>query len=153
MLCPNLWRFSRRFSLLAFLLAFTLASSLTALAQTTVQTGSIVGTVSDPSGAAVPSAKVVITNTSTGQNTELSTNSAGVYNAGALVPGVYKVQVTAKGFSTASETLTVQVSNTANGDVRLQVGQGKHGSRGPSQRSAGQYATGDSAGSINRGAD
>jgi hypothetical protein len=94
-----------------------------AFAQTTVQTGSIVGTVADPSGAAVPNAKVVITNTGTGQATTLNTNSAGVYNSGSLVPGVYKVQVSAKGFSSATETLTVQVSNTANGDIRLQLGQ------------------------------
>lgn len=119
----NLPRFCVRFSLLVFAAVVAILASSIAFAQTTVQTGSIVGTVADPSGAAVPNAKVVITNTGTGQSTTLNTNSAGVYNSGSLVPGVYKVQVSAKGFSSASETLTVQVSNTANGDVRLQLGQ------------------------------
>jgi len=93
------------------------------VAQVTVQSGSIVGTVTDPSGAAVPNAKVVITNTNTGQTATLNTNSAGVYTSGALAPGVYKVQVSSKGFNTASETLTVLLANTTNGNVRLEVGQ------------------------------
>jgi len=123
MLCPDVRRLSFRFSWLAFAsVCFILTSSIT-FAQSTVQSGSIVGTVADPSGAAIANAKVVISNTGTGQNTTLITNSAGVYNAGSLTPGVYKVQISAKGFSTTSETLTVQISTTANGDMRLQVGQ------------------------------
>ncbi|HKU24650.1 MAG TPA: carboxypeptidase-like regulatory domain-containing protein, partial [Candidatus Sulfotelmatobacter sp.] len=122
MVYPDLRSIGSRFSL--FVVAAVLAIfSPSVLAQTTVQTGSIVGTVTDPSGAAVPNAKIVITNTNTGQNTTLMSNAAGVYNSGALVPGQYKVQASAKGFSTTSEVLTVLVSNTANGDVHLQVGQ------------------------------
>lgn len=119
----NLLGFCVRFSLLSIAAALAILISSVAFAQTTVQTGSIVGTVADPSGAAVPNAKVVITNTATGQSKTLASNGAGVYNSGALEPGVYKVQISAKGFNTASETLTVQVSNTANGDMRLQLGQ------------------------------
>lgn len=120
---PNSVPSGRRICLLVFVTAFlSLLSSIT-VAQTTVQSGSIVGTVSDQSGAAVANAKVVVTNTNTGQNTNLNTNAAGVYTTGALVPGVYNVKVSAKGFNTASETLTVLVGNTSNGDVRLQVGQ------------------------------
>ena len=106
---------------LALSLAVFVSSDL--FAQTTVQSGSIVGTVTDPSGAAVPNAKVVITNTGTGQATTQATNGSGFYNSGSLVPGNYKLEVSAKGFNTTNETLTVQVSNTANGDVHLQVGQ------------------------------
>src|SRR5215831_18608916 len=123
MLRPNSGQTSMPFCLLVFVTAFAISLSSVMVAQVTVQTGSIVGTVSDPSGAAVPNAKVVITNTNTGQSSTLNTNAAGVYTAGALTPGVYKVQVSAKGFNTASENLTVLVSNTANGDVHLQVGQ------------------------------
>jgi hypothetical protein len=93
------------------------------MAQTTVATGSIVGTVTDPSGATIPGAKVVVANTATGQAINLTTNSAGVYNSGALAPGQYKVQVSAKGFSTLSEVLTVQVGNTATVNAKLQLGQ------------------------------
>ena len=90
--------------------------------QTTVGTGSIVGTVTDPSGAVVAGAKVKITNVGTGQVTDLTTNSSGVYNSGALIPGGYKVLVQGKGFRSAETTLTVQVGNTASGNVRLQLG-------------------------------
>ncbi len=55
--------------------------------QATVSTGSIVGTVSDPSGASVPGAKVMITNTGTSATVTSTTNGAGVYNSGAAAPG------------------------------------------------------------------
>jgi hypothetical protein len=79
--------------------------------------------VSDPSGAAITGAKVVVTNTATGQAISLTTNSAGVYNSGALSPGQYKVQVSAKGFSSLSEVVPVQVGNTATVNAKLQLGQ------------------------------
>src|SRR3974377_1292992 len=67
-------------------------------AQTTVGTGSIVGTVSDPSGAIVQGAVVTITNVATGQTISLLTNSAGSFNSGAVIPGNYKTQISANGF-------------------------------------------------------
>src|ERR1700747_1695194 len=70
------------------------------MAQTTVSTGSIVGTVTDPSGALLSSADVSITNAATGQTIETTSNSAGAYSSGPLSPGTYKVQVSQKGFST-----------------------------------------------------
>ena len=111
-----------RFSLIALAMILFFCT-LALLAQTTVSTGSIVGTVTDPSGAIISGAKVVITNTATGQAIGLTTNSAGVYNSGALTPGQYKVQVSAKGFSSLSEVVTVQVGNTATTNARLQLGQ------------------------------
>jgi hypothetical protein len=91
-------------------------------AQTTISTGSIVGTVSDPTGAIVPNAKVSIVNRATGRQIDLTTNSAGLYNSGPLTPGDYTVRVTEQGFTTSEINLTVQVSNTSNGDVTLNVG-------------------------------
>src|SRR5580700_7161953 len=67
-------------------------------AQTTVGTGSIVGTVSDPSGAVISGARVTITNVAMGQDIYLLTNSSGAFSSVALVPGNYKTQVSAKGF-------------------------------------------------------
>jgi hypothetical protein len=101
--------------------ALALASFLAA--QTTISTGSIVGTVTDPSGAVVSGAKVSVTNNNTGQVLNLTTNSAGAYNSGALIPGPYTVKVTAPGFSSMSLPVTVQVGGTAAGNVKLQVGQ------------------------------
>jgi hypothetical protein len=108
--------------LVALLVAFTLIAS-TMFAQTTVATGSIVGTVTDASGAVVEGAKVTVTNVGTNETISLTSNSSGAYNSGALAPGSYKVQASAKGFSTISETASVQVGNTATVNIKLQVGQ------------------------------
>ena len=69
----------RRSYLLCLTGVLLLATTLV-FAQTTVGTGSIVGTVTDPSGAVVSNAKVTITNTATGQVIEQTTNSSGAYN-------------------------------------------------------------------------
>lgn len=111
-----------RFSLLAVLTIFALVSSVV-FAQTTVGTGSIIGTVTDPQGAVIEGAKVVITNAETGVPVVLRSNSSGAYNSGALTPGNYKVQVSAKGFSSFSEPVFLQVGNTATVNPKLQVGQ------------------------------
>ena len=92
-------------------------------AQTTIGTGSITGTVTDPTGAVVSGAKVVITNTGTGQALNLAANAGGAYASGPLDPGPYKVQVSAKGFSSVSETITVEVGNTSTAHIKLQLGQ------------------------------
>jgi len=118
--------FSRRLARFSgWLLAFAglLVFSLPLLAQTTAGTGSIVGTVTDPSGAVLRDARVAITNTATGQVISTATNSSGAYNSGALVPGSYKVQITAKGFSSVSLPVTVQVGNTSTANAKLQIGQ------------------------------
>jgi Carboxypeptidase regulatory-like domain len=92
-------------------------------AQTTVSTGSIVGTVSDPSGAVVTGADVTIMNVATGQLITITTNSSGSYNSGALFPGDYKIHVSAKGFKSSEIHVTVLIGNTATVNVNLQIGQ------------------------------
>jgi hypothetical protein len=79
--------------------------------------------VSDPSAALLIGAKVTITNLATGQVINLATNSSGAYNSGALVPGNYRVQVSARDFSSVETPITVLVGNTATVNVGLQVGQ------------------------------
>ncbi len=112
-----------RFSGWLLALAGILVLSLPLLAQTTVGTGSIVGTVTDPSGAVLRDARVAITNVATGQVISTATNSSGAYNSGALVPGSYKVQISAKGFSSVSLPVTVLIGNTATANAKLQIGQ------------------------------
>ncbi len=97
--------------------------SLNMLGQSTIASGSIIGTVTDPSGAIVSGAKVSITNTGNGSTVEFTTNSAGAYSSGSLTPGTYKVQVTGKGFSTVNQTVAVQIGNTSTVNVKLQLGQ------------------------------
>ncbi|MGZ4856706.1 MAG: carboxypeptidase-like regulatory domain-containing protein, partial [Candidatus Angelobacter sp.] len=79
---------------LAFILciSFTTLSLLPAGAQSTVATGSIQGTVTDPNGAVVPNAAITITNKATGQTSKLTSGSAGTYSSGALIPGEYEVR-------------------------------------------------------------
>jgi hypothetical protein len=92
-------------------------------AQTTVGTGSIVGTVSDPSGAVIAVADVTITSLASGQDIRLTTNSTGNFNSGALIPGDYNTRISSKGFSSAEALTTVLVGNTATVNVTLQIGQ------------------------------
>ncbi|MGA2019727.1 MAG: carboxypeptidase regulatory-like domain-containing protein [Candidatus Sulfotelmatobacter sp.] len=113
---------SARFMVLALIAVSALFLSSVAFAQTTVSTGSIVGIVTDATGAVVPAAKVTIIG-STGQTIHAVTSGTGSYSSGALVPGAYKVRVEAKGFKTAQLSLDVQVDNTANGGVKLELGQ------------------------------
>ena len=119
MLRSGIPRLAVRFSVAAVLLL--LCTGL--LAQTTVGTGSIVGTVSDPSGAVLSGAKVTITNVATGQTIDLTVNSAGSFTSGALTPGTYKVVVAAKGFSTVNTTTNVQLGNIATVNTRMTLGQ------------------------------
>jgi hypothetical protein len=120
---PSCPRRSFRFSLLALVCVIALLSALSLVAQTTLSTGSITGTVSDPSGALVSDAKVEVTNVATGQKIALTSNAAGSFSTGPLQPGTYKVQVAAKGFNTIIQTTVVQVGNTATVNAKLAVGQ------------------------------
>jgi len=76
--------------------------------------GTIVGTVMDPSGAAVASASVTIKNVATGVERNSTTNVDGVYTAPNLIPGTYEITVTATGFATE----TVQGVGLLAGDRR-----------------------------------
>jgi hypothetical protein len=103
------------------LLALLLASS--SIFCQTVGTGTIVGIVTDPSGAVLSGAKVDVTNKATGAMIHLTSSTAGAYTSGPITPGDYVVHVENKGFKTTALPLVVQVGNTANGNVKMQVGQ------------------------------
>jgi hypothetical protein len=62
--------------------------------------GTIVGTVTDPSGAAVVGANVTIKNVATGVERNSTTTADGVYTAPNLIPGTYEITVTLAGFAT-----------------------------------------------------
>jgi hypothetical protein len=93
------------------------------MAQTTISTGSIQGTITDPSGAVVSSARITITNKATGREINTNVSSSGTYTSGALIPGEYLVKVEARGFKTSQTSLVVQVGVTTPGNVKLQLGQ------------------------------
>jgi carboxypeptidase family protein len=108
--------------LLAALAVFSFSPM--ASAQTTISTGSITGTVTDPSGAVVTGAKITITNKATARAITTTTSSSGLYASGALTPGDYLVRAVAPGFKAEELPVTIQVNTTATGNFRLSVGQG-----------------------------
>src|SRR5271156_2620431 len=84
--------------------------------------GDLAGTVSDPSGAAVPGAKVTVTSKATGTAHTTTTNASGAYRVPLLEPGDYTLVVAAQGFEQASLPVSVSASTTVAADVRLTVG-------------------------------
>lgn len=95
---------------IAACLAFAILLAVPAAAQ--VLYGSIVGNVSDASGAALPGATVTITNLETGAVREAVTDAAGAYTAPTLQPGRYSVVVGLAGFATATRPDVVVSLNT-----------------------------------------
>ncbi|MFY9852319.1 MAG: carboxypeptidase regulatory-like domain-containing protein, partial [Terracidiphilus sp.] len=77
-------------------------------------TGNIVGTVTDATGAVIPGAPVTATNDATGQTLNAVTNGAGEFNILAVPRGDYKVVVKFKGFQSQSTAVTVLVTTTQN---------------------------------------
>jgi len=108
--------------LFALLLSVILAIALPLVGQTTISTGSIQGTVSDPSGALVADSGITITSQETGQVMHLKTTSSGLFTSGALTPGHYAVRVETKGFKTVERSVIVQVGVTSATNITLQVG-------------------------------
>ncbi len=139
----NFPRPGARFMVLVLVLLFALAFG--AFAQTSVSNGSIEGNVTDASGAVVAGAKVTITGP-TGQTVHATTNNSGAYTSGPLIPGIYTVRVEAKSFKTSQLTIDVLVNTTANGMIKLEVGQESTVVEVPGQRSTGQHRAGRSAG-------
>jgi len=85
--------------------------------------GSISGTVTDPSGAAVPGVSVQIIDTRTNVIRATTTNSVGYYIVGELIPDPYTVFVEAKGFKKATRPeFTLDVAQAARVDIALEVG-------------------------------
>src|SRR5690242_1898308 len=63
--------------------------------------GTITGRVTDPSGAVIPGATVVVNNPATGAKATVATNQDGIYRVPLLQPGTYLVEVTSRGFKKA----------------------------------------------------
>jgi hypothetical protein len=107
-----------RISILALTLSLL---CLPAVSQSTA--GRVMGTITDPSGASVAGASVVVTDTQRGTSRTFTTDTSGDYVAPDLIPGTYKVHVEAKGFKTAERPeITVEVATDVRADFSLQPG-------------------------------
>jgi len=96
---------------------------LLCVAEAQVITGTILGTVTDPSGAAVVQATVVVTNQDTGAAVTTQTSNSGDYEAPLLPPGRYSIEVKSAGFQTFQRTsIVLTVDQKFRADFRLAVG-------------------------------
>jgi hypothetical protein len=96
---------------------------LSACAWAQTERGNITGAVNDISAAAIPGARVVVTNTATNQSVAVTTTGAGDYNVPNLTPGEYRVEVSASGFKkTMREGIILTAASTVRVDARLEVG-------------------------------
>ncbi len=88
-----------------------------------VVTGSMIGTITDSSGAVVPGAKVTITDQATSVPRVFTTDQAGVYSVTALPPSTYKVAAEKEGFSVGIHAdVQLFAAQTARIDITLQPG-------------------------------
>jgi hypothetical protein len=104
--------------------AFALSAVVMSYGQAvSVNGGSISGTITDPTGAVVPNAVLVIKSSDTGFSKTLKSDSAGFYNVGPLNPGNYTVNVSGAGFQSLTATTVVRTGTATSGNFKLTLGQ------------------------------
>ena len=108
---------------LALALTCVCVLGLPLFAQSSFDTGTITGTIADPSGAVVPRASVTVVNIDTGAKRTVPTDAAGTYVASALPFGHYTVTASANGFRDAkSKPVTLQVGASVRVSLALSLG-------------------------------
>src|SRR5689334_17006860 len=85
--------------------------------------GTLVGSVTDASGAALPGATVTIEQTETKLTRELVTDATGAYHFTAVPSGTYIVSVKMNGFRAFSRSVPVTLNSVARVDAKLELGQ------------------------------
>jgi hypothetical protein len=106
-----------------FLLGTIVLALFTPASLAQVTSGTILGTVTDNSGAAMPGVQVIITEVNKGTSQAYSTDELGNYNAPFLIPGTYSVSVQRDGFKKETKSgVELQVDQKARVDFMLQVG-------------------------------
>lgn len=114
---------NRPLAVVVFLCCVLVAFSGQSLYAQLADRAEITGIVSDTSGAAVPDAKVTITNQDTGGKTVVGTNSAGNYSTPPLQLGTYTVDVEKEGFKHATHTgILLSGAQSFRQDVKLELG-------------------------------
>jgi hypothetical protein len=110
--------------LLSFVATFLLliASGLVAPIQAQTETGSISGTVTDQTGAAIVGAKIEVKSQNTGLTRETVTSSTGQFTIVSLKPDLYDVSIVAPGFQKIVRPVNVAVGSIAEASTQLTVG-------------------------------
>jgi hypothetical protein len=113
---------SSKLQTLLFSVVLVLTTSLSLYGQSTY--GTVDGTVTDPSGAAISDAKVTLTNTGTQEKHTQATGDSGAYQFVNVIPGEYRLDVEKAGFKHFGRTnVVVQVQQDTHIDASLTVGQ------------------------------
>src|SRR3954469_21516799 len=111
----------KSFKLTAGLLLVLILSFSVVFAQS--DNGNIRGTITDPNGAVVGNARVILTSQETGQTRETTSSDEGTYTFPEVKAGVYRVAVEAQGFQrTTTEDVKVAVQATHSVNIQLQLG-------------------------------
>ena len=105
---------------LGIVLALVLTTS--AVFAQSIISGEVTGSVTDPTGAVVANATVTLNSKDVGTTQAVSTNAAGGFRFPLLRPGLYSITVTATGFSTATQGITVGVGQVTTAAIQLRVG-------------------------------
>lgn len=96
---------------------------LVAITPLFAQDAQVAGRISDPSGAVIPGASIVITNTATGAQRTAASNGEGYYAVPALQPGQYRMSATQAGFKPVNrENIVLQVGDRLTVDVAMEIG-------------------------------
>lgn len=111
---------SRYLAIFGFVILLLLAAPV--WAQSTISTGGIQGTITDPNDAVVSNANITLTNKATGQSIKTTASSSGTFSFGTLAPGTYEMKIEAQGFQTQVVTIPVQVGVITSGSTKLSVG-------------------------------
>jgi hypothetical protein len=112
-----------RLALPVVALAGLLGTAVLVQAQSISIYGSIVGSVTDPSGGAVPGLRVTATNVATGIANSATTTSVGFYRIDGLITGTYKVESEGPGFKKyIKDGIALSSAQTVRVDIGLQVG-------------------------------
>ncbi len=119
---PALKRFFTMLACLACLACMVCCLSGSGLAQSLGSAGTVSGVVTDPTGAVVSGATVVIQNTVTGYRRTTTTDAAGAFRFSDIPPNNYQLTVSAEGFSNFSQNLVVRTSVPISLNIPLAVG-------------------------------
>ncbi len=108
----------RAYSFWLFVLAFFLSALAVPRTSAQVNTATVFGTVTDPSGAAIPKATLKLVNTATGVMWQVTSDASGEFAFTFIPPGTYDLSVSAPGFKEYRQT---GIELTAGRELRLRL--------------------------------